>query len=47
MVEVLNHPGQPPVHFFDLLWVDRPTNRSRYDHQYLPTPENDRLLPLT
>ena len=47
MAEVLNHFAQFSVHIFDLLWVGRPTNRSRCDHQCLQTPEYDRLLPLT
>jgi len=48
MVEVFNHPGQFSVHVFDPLWVGAPSDRSRCDRQYLPTPENDRLiLPLT
>ena len=47
MVEVLDHLGQLFVHFFDLLWVGRPTNRSRCDYQYIPTLEHDHLLPLT
>ena len=47
MVEVLNHLGQLFVHFFDLLWVGRPTNRSRCDRQHMSTEEHDSLLPLT
>ncbi len=47
MVEIFNHLGQLSVHFFHLLWVGRPPNRFRYDHQSLPTPEHDRLLPFT
>jgi len=47
MVEVLNHLGQLSVHFFDLLCVGPPTNRSRCEHQYRPDLEHDRLLPLT
>ena len=47
MVEVLDHLGQLFVHFFDLLWVGRPTNRSRCDYQCFPTLEHDHLLPLT
>ena len=46
-IEVLNDLGQLSIHFFDLLWVGRPTNRPRCDHQYLPNPEHDRLLPFT
>ena len=47
MIEALNHIGQLFVHFFNLLWVGRPTNRSRCDHQCLSNPEHDRLVPLT